>query len=350
MRKLVVVLFLVCLAVFASSQTVKIDIENTQNVNLSELTAQVRAVKLGLTGFALGTIGDVCIVGDKMLVLEYRSKFDRLSGRVLLFDTLGKYIGPFEQEKGLNGWGVARISSDCQRKRFYIYSADGVSEFNSDGTMLKHINQKAVIQLTSSNQVWLQKELCNPDGPEVQLMLAQDDNEPTLVHRFKFEMPQSLLLANVYMYPNIWVGRAMNQIYVASPTHNTVFCYTNGKLEPAFKIRYSDCKQLKFNDMLQTYFFSFGSLLAIQHRRGVKAYSCLYWPNTGRTINIAYLYDKGDNLVQGIRDDLLGTGLLVLQGNGGIAFFVKQNNELLGSRFYSTDNPNPTVFIFTPKP
>lgn len=344
---LIISLLTQVVALSNSIDSITIDIDAAKTINLSEVTNTLNPVPLSETGFALGPIKDVYFINDKLYVLECKTPEEFFYARVLVFDKKGKYLGPLDSTSGLTTWDVSYMSYDVKSNRIYTYCKDGYREYDYEGNLKQFFKGDNIIAVYD-NLVWYQANETKAGKSEVRLIKsAKNKGKTETIRRFQYTLPQLYLNANVLFYPNIWVERNGDVIYIASAMQNNIFAYQNGLLELKWKINFKDNSSLTFADSIKTSFGFINDAILINYFRGRTCYDYIFSPQTEKHFNIQYQWNRQGKLTSGLNDDILQTGLFKIRLSQGVPYFIKQTAELKGSTIYCKQQVNPIVFFFS---
>ena len=336
-------IFIICLF-FALLNTlptkIQIDVEQTDQINISYLADTVLAIPLKTTEFHLNSIDKVYMINDYIFILELLEEDGVIYSYVLKFDLSGNFKGRIGERdsKSKEFLRVYDMKYDITKTYIFLVNSDGYRVYDDDGKLFafyegtgKSPGLRAVQEFIFNNQVWMTKYSQKNGKIDINLIHSDlfGENEDTVLN-YNIEPnkgnPVKLRLSQFSVNDK--------KMYISFGIDNTLYLMSQNKLSPIYKVEFINLpKSSNINlDLTQSII---GHLIQNNYWFKSVSYDHLYNTETNKSFNIKYQYHKGQ-LISGVRDDIYETGFFTINQTNqeDYLYFVKNPEELTGSKLY----------------
>jgi len=305
-----------------NTKTINIDVRNSRQTNLSEITEKIIPVVLERAVSVQN--GNIFLTNDFLFLTSPTS--------IAQYDWTGKFIRSINCE----GYITDNVTGDTIKRELYVPVGDIIKCFDYSGKLKKsyQLKNKTLHILYYKDYLWVQT-----------YNEQSDDKYQHFIRKINLSTGETSPLDFSFDFHSTDIGRITlykGELVISFSYDNTLYKIQQDKVIPIVKwniIPFSD--SMRDRTTLRANGYN-GEYLFINYRRGEVLYTYLENMKTGKKINIS-------NVV----DDVFNTNghcQLNPLNKDGYFFFIKDNNEIKGNSIGNIPLKNgPVLFIVKTK-
>jgi hypothetical protein len=346
--------FLILISLLQQTQTGKIviDINKTDQLNLSEIAEKVSVIPLKISVFRNPDAAKVYLINEYIFILQRYQEEGTLCSDFSIFDLAGNIKRTLEVKDPESNelLIITDMQYDDTNKSIFLVFSSGYGICDNTGNLISYHKYNwangdnyilTPFMFIFKEQLWFEE--ISRTNKAININLVHTD--------LNFQKKE--IIKNLRSYPPDYKGvlpvlnlsARNNELYVSFKTDNLIYKVNEGALLPVYKFEVKDRSASKPEITPDQKMF--GKYIINRYWYNFIEYDFIYNSESNESYNIKYLHNQDMVNISGIKDDKYNTGYFKFNPTNqkDYIYFLKNPTELKGSKLNDPKQSHPILFL-----